>query len=89
MTDDFGFIDDRHAQDIAALNFRSFKSSVNKTLDHRWFSRFSDGWYFPDWAIETEFDSDEFNGWEGVTEIDVTDRLIAMLKAQKKNNRKG
>jgi hypothetical protein len=57
---------------------------MNNTLDYRWFSRFSDGGYTPDWMLEAEFDGDDFNGWEGVPEIDVTERAIAMLTSPEK-----
>jgi hypothetical protein len=57
---------------------------MKNTVDYRWFSRFSDCEYFPDWALEAEYDSDDFDGWSGIDARDGTEHAISMLKAFKK-----
>lgn len=54
------------------------------TQDYRWFSRNGDGGYMPDWAIEAEFDSDDFNGWDEMEPTDITDRAIVWFNSQEK-----
>ena len=54
------------------------------TLGYRWFSRFSEGDYLPDHALENEFETDEFPGWCGIEETDITDRAIEMFSTPEK-----